>query len=260
VQPNELDRSKTRLDYSEETVATLDEVFDGLMHFGLNEQSGMACPAPDQLSVFTYTNDNGDVALGSCTGPVNWNIDNDVAGIDLQQDLNQADHPGSVVYTQLMGHTDWGPNFTAAMPFQCSDWGSADGISSLENTTPGELTPEMAALRHVLYLPRSIEMQITPGCDEKRISPGRRGEFSIAVLGSNDLDVREVQTDSLRFHGATAVRTETSDINGDGKLDILIFFDQANVRLNPQTRTARLTGWLKNSQAFIGEDRIDVAY
>ena len=37
---------------------------------------------------------------------------------------------------------------------------------------------------------------------------------------------------SLRFHGAVAVRTEMSDINGDGRLDLLVTFDQASVRLN----------------------------
>ena len=258
VQPNELNLSKTRLDYSHSTLRTLDEVFDGVTHFGLDESLGLACPPPDALSVFTFTNDNGETALGSCTGPVNWDMNSDVIGTNLQQDLNQGDHLGSVVHTQLTGHTDWGPSFIAAMPFQCSEWGSADGAAPFENTTTGELTPELAVSHHVLYPPRAIDIEITPGCEDKIINPGRRGEFSVALLGANDLDVRDVEPTSLRFHGATAVRTELSDINGDGKLDLLIVFDQAGVSLDPRTKVGRLTGWLKSSQLFIGNDRVNV--
>src|SRR5262249_10316223 len=129
VQPNALNLAKTRLDYSHSTLTTLDEVFDGVSHFGLNETVGMGCPAPDALSVFPYTNDNDETALGSCSGPVNWDMNADVMGINLQQDLNQPDHPGSLIHTTLTGYTDWGPGFIAAMPFQCSEWGSADGAA-----------------------------------------------------------------------------------------------------------------------------------
>jgi hypothetical protein len=44
-----------------------------------------------------------------------------------------------------------------------------------------------------------------------------------------------------------------------GMLDLVVVFDMASLRLNPQAKTARLTGWLKNGQAFIGEDKIRVA-
>ncbi len=54
------------------------------------------------------------------------------------------------------------------------------------------------------------------------------------------------------------LRAELRDINGDGQLDLVIFFDQASVRLSPYAKKARMTGWLKNSQVFIGEDRVTV--
>jgi hypothetical protein len=117
----------------------------------------------------------------------------------------------------------------------------------------------MAMRAHVLYPPRPVQIDITPECPDKTLTPGRRGEFSVALLGADDLDVRQIETSSLRFHGATAIRTDLSDVNSDGKLDLLVVFDQANVRLNPQAKAARLTGWLKNSQVFIGADRINVA-
>jgi len=126
--------------------------------------------------------------------------------------------------------------------------------------TTGELTPEMSARRHVLYSPRSIRIDIMLGCEEKLIAPYRRGEFSIALLGSADLNVAEIEVSSLRFHGATPVRTEMSDVDGDGTLDLVMVFDQASVKLHSEAKRARLSGWLKNTQLFIGEDRISVGY
>src|SRR5262249_9173669 len=137
----------------------------------------------------------------------------------------------------LMGNTDWGPmpgQSIFNLDFQCTPNGLADGVSlsasqNLEvELSNRELAPEMAMKAHVLYPPQKVQIDITPGCDEKTISPGRSGEFSIAVLGSDGLDVREVDTASLRFHGASVERTEIRDINGDGRLDLLIAFDQAN--------------------------------
>jgi hypothetical protein len=48
------------------------------------------------------------------------------------------------------------------------------------------------------------------------------------------------------------------DINGDGHLDLLVFFSQASVKLSPRAKKARMTCWLKNSQVFIGEDWITI--
>jgi hypothetical protein len=136
---------------------------------------------------------------------------------------------------------------------------AASSPKGITNGPDGNLSPQMAMQAHVLYAARPVQIDITPGCPEKTLTPGGRGEFSVALLGADDLDVRQIETSSLRFHGATAIRTDLSDANSDGKLDLLVVFDQANVRLNPQAKAARLTGWLKNSQVFIGADRINVA-
>jgi len=54
------------------------------------------------------------------------------------------------------------------------------------------------------------------------------------------------------------VSTSLPDVNGDGLPDLLVTFEMAEVKLVPQARSARLTGWLKSSQAFVGEDKIRV--
>ncbi len=63
---------------------------------------------------------------------------------------------------------------------------------------------------------------------------------------------------SLRFHGAAPVGTSVTDVDGDGRPDLLVTFDMADVKLDSKATAARLTGWLTGSQNFIGEDRIRV--
>jgi hypothetical protein len=63
---------------------------------------------------------------------------------------------------------------------------------------------------------------------------------------------------SLRFHGARPLRTSVTDMHADGKRDLLIAFDMRDVKLDSRANTARLTGWFKSSQNFVGEDKIRV--
>jgi len=48
------------------------------------------------------------------------------------------------------------------------------------------------------------------------------------------------------------------DIDGDGRPDMIATFDIAAVHLHPTATRVRLSGWLKNSRLFFGEDRIRV--
>jgi len=41
-------------------------------------------------------------------------------------------------------------------------------------------------------------------------------------------------------------------------VEVLVVFDQASVKLSPRAKKALVTGWLKNSQVFIGKDRATV--
>jgi predicted DsbA family dithiol-disulfide isomerase len=264
----------TRLDYSIQTLPTGGNTPGALTENGqLNEPAGLGSGRPD---IFTFNDGLCGFQYGAAEGPVDWDGDGLTANTHATADLNQNDHlqqACGVTNQVLAGHTDWGPapgQSIFTMAFQCTPNGLADGASPSERAALSnqigqgdqfafnELSPEMAAAAHVLYPPRPVHIEITPGHANKIISPGRRGVFSVALLGSDDLDVREVEASSVNFHGATPVRVEMSDINGDGKLDLVVSFDMASVRLHPQARKARLTGWLKNSQAFIGEDQITV--
>jgi len=81
--------------------------------------------------------------------------------------------------------------------------------------------------------------------------------MTVTLLGSDDLNVKEVETSSLRFGGAPPMQIEMQDINGDGKPDLTLTFDQAIMRLNPRTNSAFLSVWLKNSQEIVAEGTVN---
>jgi hypothetical protein len=64
--------------------------------------------------------------------------------------------------------------------------------------------------------------------------------------------------DSLQFHHARPVGTEFVDVNGDGVPDLPIRMRASDLYLGSDASTARLSGWLKNSQAFYGEEKIRI--
>jgi hypothetical protein len=92
----------------------------------------------------------------------------------------------------------------------------------------------------------------------KPVAAGQFGSVRVALLGNDKFDVSQVDTASLNFHGASALSSSVQDVNGDGIPDLLEVFDTSAVKLHPQASVGRLTGWLKNGQAFWGEDRIRV--
>jgi len=258
-----------RLDFSNQTLPVGGNTPGALWEDGqLSEPAGLGSGTSD---LFDFDDGQCAFQIAATEGPVNWDGIGLPDNLHATADLNSQDHDflACLIHNQVLtGNTDWGPapgQSIFLLPFQCSPNGLADGSpASAENLrddgliTRAELTPEMAMRAHVLYPPAPVRIDITPGCDEKTIIPGRRGEFSIALLGSSSLDVRDVEPASLRFHGAGALRTEISDVNNDGRPDLMIAFDQATVRLDPRTRTGRLTGWLRSSQVFVGEDRVTV--
>jgi hypothetical protein len=65
--------------------------------------------------------------------------------------------------------------------------------------------------------------------------------------------VRRVHRPRFRF-----VVSTIQDIDGDGEPDLVATFEMRKMKLHPSATSARLSGWLKNSQVFIGEDAVTV--
>ncbi len=192
---------------------------------------------------------------------MDWSGDGSFASLNVQADTNCGpngfgDHDCHFPqYPQLKGNIDWGPagqnNFS--YKFQCTPYGGSqgDGASSAR-FVQHEMSTLMAMQAHVALPPRSITIAIQPGCPAKMIAPGQSGAVSVALLGSDDFDVADIDLASLGFHGAVLLGASIKDVDGDGKPDLVATFDMHGMKLHPSAKSARLSGWLKNSQVFIG--------
>jgi hypothetical protein len=90
------------------------------------------------------------------------------------------------------------------------------------------------------------------------IAPGRLGTVTITIPATGSLDAREVDLSSLNLHGLKALSTTIVDANGDGRPDLVLTFDSAQLHLSPQKKEVHLTGWLKNSQRFIASAPVTI--
>jgi hypothetical protein len=254
----------TRLDYSNQVLPTV-PVSDGVS--GVLDEASL-----DETPLFGLTSGNADLFTytdGKCAthsawpthGQVDWDGsgvagDNSaaMADFDPQSDGGTCGFPADI----HRGHVDWGPALGQSIfryGFQCAPSSNkGTGASSVE------LTATEARRAHVLYPTAAVNIVIRPGCESpaKPISPGQPGTLKLALMGADQLDVSKVDVSSLRFHGATPLGTSVTDVDNDGKRDLLVTFDMVDVKLDPKATAARLTGWLKSSQNFVGEDKIRV--
>jgi len=269
-----------RLDFSSQTLPTggntpgaLEERnTDG--HPGLNEPAGFGSGTADLTSYFEYDAVNQECILPAVTmptqGPVDFDGDEATTTTNATADLNGVDHACGTLFSRLGGSTDWpelsGLNFTYG--FQCTPYGGPGGDvvqrgkskpkTSYRNFTGGELSPQMAKDAHVLFPPFSVKILIGAGCSTTAIAAGKSGTVQVALLGDRAFDLSQVEPGSLKFAGVPPLNMTTRDANADGIPDLLLTFDTSKMKLGPQATIGRLSGWLKNSQAFSGEAPIRV--
>jgi hypothetical protein len=115
-------------------------------------------------------------------------------------------------------------------------------------------------LRWGLDAPQRIDVAIDvrPGSRENPVNPGSNGLLPVSLLGSDTLDVHDVDTESLALgvSGAPALRTWYFDTNGDGVVDLLVLYS------TPATGTAYgdtsmcLTGATREGVELAGCDAI----
>ncbi len=115
-------------------------------------------------------------------------------------------------------------------------------------------------------------VDIKPGSFPNSVNLKSKGVLPVAILGTADFDVTEVDFDSLRFgdpllidNGGTAVsplRSGLVDFSGDGFLDLTLKFSTRdlveNEALGFDTVEGHLSGLLKDGTPFAGMDSIRI--
>ncbi len=115
-------------------------------------------------------------------------------------------------------------------------------------------------------------VDIKPGSFPNPVNLKSKGVLPVAILGTTDFDVKDVDFDSLRFgdpllidNGGTAVsplRSSLVDISGDGLLDLTLKFSTRDLvefgALGFDTIEGLLTGLLKDGTSIEGMDSIRI--
>jgi hypothetical protein len=245
-----------RLDYSREKLLDLFEP-------SLDETLGVGGPTGDTDIVRYFAEsqctpgDNCGILLltGPSDGPIDWNNDGDAADTDAQGDIDDSGGANELLYTA----DDWaesnGQFVSLDFGFQCTTAFQNDGGAP---PSIHERGLKWVREHHVLHPAISVAIEIEPHPVNKEIAPGSSATVRVAVFGSEHLDVSQVDKASLRFHDDRPLRIDAMDVNGDGIPDLLLEFRKHDVRLSSHATRARLTGWLQNSRALVGEEAVSV--
>ena len=101
-------------------------------------------------------------------------------------------------------------------------------------------------------------IDIKPGSDTNPIQPKSRGLISVALFGSDSLDVQDVDWSTVRFGpgGAIPLRVprDLVDGDGDGRLDAVVHFHARETGIVCGDETATLTGGTVGGRSIEASD------
>ena len=109
---------------------------------------------------------------------------------------------------------------------------------------------------------QDVAIDILPGEARNIVDPASPEPVRVAVLGSDTLDAASIVPSSLRLAGAALVkdaegRTHTLvDVNGDGRLDLVVQFVAREMLLAESDSRAVLEGTTKDGESLRGEDKV----
>ena len=241
------DPDLTLVDYSIDVLPAAGNTPGRLVAADLNEPDGLGS---GNARIFAFESPSGGV-LAPSQGPVDWDGDG-VADNPHAADpaLFALPCPGCPGIAQAAGRDDWAFLFTGD---DHSGRPEAARAAASQEQEP-ELTVEEAMKRHILLVPRAVRLMVLP----PDRAPGnartpRAGTRRIAILGANDLDATRIEPASLGLAGSAPATHALTDVNGDGRPDLVLTFDPGRVSLDALPSGARLTGWLANSRRIVGD-------
>ncbi len=132
--------------------------------------------------------------------------------------------------------------------------GCFDGVS-ISNTGS-----KMKPLVRTIGTTRHLDIDIKPWSNPNVINVRRPGRVDIAVLTTPTLDAQQVAIKSVRFAGAPTISglAEITDVDGDGDLDLLLFFHKQHLYLEPGDTEGVVFGWTDKGKRFHGLDTVQI--
>jgi hypothetical protein len=243
-----------RLDYANTTMLSLNEAGLGCDTMnnnctlgGLNETLGVGGPSTDEDMVL-YWVPGPSQSIGPSNGSgIDWDNDGLTTGVHIKRDINNDSS-----FTALSTQTDWG---ALTLPFQC---GAAYGSGGAANFVTNEISLTAAAADHALYPPRKVTIDVRPGCTTNWLAVGSSATVPVALYGEATFDVTTVDLFSIRLAGATASHVAMSDLNGDGRQDLLFDFVMSSLAIDGSTTVVSFNGARTIGQSILGSDHATI--
>ena len=119
---------------------------------------------------------------------------------------------------------------------------------------------KMEPLFRTIGTTRQIDIDVKPWSNPNVINVGRPGRVDVAVLTTPTLDAQQVVKESIRFAGASTIYglAETTDVDGDGDIDLLLFFQKKHLYLEPGDTEGVVFGWTDNGKRFHGLNAVQI--
>jgi hypothetical protein len=116
---------------------------------------------------------------------------------------------------------------------------------------------EIVTEPNILELEAAID--IKPGSDVNSINLKSKGVVPVAILTTEGFDAPTVDSESVMFAGAYAVRWRIEDVDGDGDDDVLFHFKTEDLtELSSDSTEAVLTGATLEGIPFFGVDGVNI--
>lgn len=110
--------------------------------------------------------------------------------------------------------------------------------------------------RLITYTIASID--IKPNSFPNSINPKSQGLLPVGVLSSDEFDATTVDSNSILFAGTSPVKANMDDVNDDGLLDMVLFFEVQSLELTSDDESATLYGKTVDGNNFRGSDSVRV--
>jgi hypothetical protein len=111
-----------------------------------------------------------------------------------------------------------------------------------------------------------VDIDIKPGSDPNSINLGSKGTIPVAILSTEDFDATTVDPETVELAGATVgtkgksdrLMASIEDVNGDGRLDLVVHIETEELASIPGDTEAILTGLTYGGTPIEGSDSIRI--
>jgi len=104
----------------------------------------------------------------------------------------------------------------------------------------------------------AVAIDIKPGSFPNSINLKSKGVVTVAVLGSADFSVHDVDLTTIVFAGASPARCSFEDVNLDGHVDLVCHFRTQDLNLTTSSTQATLTGETTGGTPITGTDSVRI--